>query len=468
MPMPVVYSALPELFAQPGLSLQQIWTIMWAYRKLSSLLALAVIAVACAVVALLPRTYLATATLMVNYEVNDPLNGKEFPIGLLSSYMATQTELLRNPSVLLAVVDRLHLTTNRDYISGYSGDGSLLREHVMRALSKNLTIFQGQYGSQLIYVSYAAGSAAEAALITNSVADVFKDQDFVRSTNPTSERARRYASQLEQLRLKAGQSQEQYTAFLKRNTLIDSGDNNAEVDISLLSDLEQQLVTAQRARRTAQALAVGDQSVGDQVMGSQLIQTLKSQLAIQEARLAELQTTLGPRHPQVLELNSQLAASRQTLAGEVRSYARNSAGGLGAAQKLEQALQQAVATQRAKVITVSALHDQGAKLRLERDSAQAVYKRALDGYDQVMFASSGNYTNVSFVSRATPPVEPSKPRVLVYLLLGAMAGAFLGLFGPLAYELINRRVRCRDDIERDSGVPVLAEFGAFRLAPGIS
>jgi polysaccharide biosynthesis transport protein len=29
----------------------------------------------------------------------------------------------------------------------------------------------------------------------------------------------------------------------------------------------------------------------------------------------------------------------------------------------------------------------------------------------------------------------------------------------LAYEiLVNRRLRCRDDVERDFGIPVLAEF----------
>jgi hypothetical protein len=44
-----------------------------------------------------------------------------------------------------------------------------------------------------------------------------------------------------------------------------------------------------------------------------------------------------------------------------------------------------------------------------------------------------------------------------------MAGGFLGLVVPLVYELTNRRVRCRDDLERDGGVPVLAEFGAMPM-----
>ena len=35
----------------------------------------------------------------------------------------------------------------------------------------------------------------------------------------------------------------------------------------------------------------------------------------------------------------------------------------------------------------------------------------------------------------------------------------LGLGLPLLYELLNRRVRCRDDVERDHGIPVLIELG---------
>jgi uncharacterized protein involved in exopolysaccharide biosynthesis len=167
-------------------------------------------------------------------------------------------------------------------------------------------------------------------------------------------------------------------------------------------------------------------------------------------------------------LTSQIATSRRTLDNEIASYSRNAQTGLGAAQQLEESLQAAVTAQRINVLASSALHDQAAKYRLELDAAQAVYRRALDGYDEVMFASMGNYTNVSSISLATAPVKASKPRVQVYLLLAAMAGGFFGLVIPLAYELINRRIRCRDDFERDSGVPVLAEFGSLSLQRGLA
>jgi uncharacterized protein involved in exopolysaccharide biosynthesis len=87
----------------------------------------------------------------------------------------------------------------------------------------------------------------------------------------------------------------------------------------------------------------------------------------------------------------------------------------------------------------------------ELESAQAVYKRALEGYDQIMFASGGHDTNVTFVSRATPPVKPSKPKVLTGLILGCMVAAFLGLGFEAPDEDRSVREPGTDDLDRHLG-----------------
>ena len=129
-----------------------------------------------------------------------------------------------------------------------------------------------------------------------------------------------------------------------------------------------------------------------------------------------------------------------------------------------------MADQRAKVLAQerlvlaqARLHDEAAKKLLELESAQSVYKRALDGYDQIMFAAGHRAINVSVVSRATPPVSAAKPKVVSGIVLGAIAALVFGLGIPLGSELFNRRVRCRDDLERQHGVPVLVEFGRVPL-----
>jgi polysaccharide biosynthesis transport protein len=463
--VPLTLAAIPETYSHPGLTLRQIWTILWAYRKVSIGIAAAVSALTAVVLLIVPRTYEATATVMVNYEINDPLNGKEFPVGLLGSYMATQVELLRNQELQLAVVDRLKLTENEDYTSGYGGNGTL-RDYVQSQLAKKLSIYQGQYGSQLIYVTYGANDAVHAAQVANTVVEVFKEREFQRASSPAAERARRYAEQLEQLKEKVRVAQQQYTDFHRQNALIDTGDKKADMEVASLSELEQQLMTIQSARRTAEARRSNNPDVDDQVMGSQLIQTLRQQQAAQEAQLAQLRITLGARHPDLLQLQSQLAATRSRLATEVNRYASNASQGVDMTKQMEAKLRTAVAGQRDKVLSTSALYDQSAKYRLELESAQAVYKRALDGYDQVMFASAGKYSNIDFANRATVPVRAARPKRLAFMFLGMMAGCALGLIAPLIYELVNRRVRCRDDLERDEGVPVLAEFGPLPLLGG--
>jgi uncharacterized protein involved in exopolysaccharide biosynthesis len=317
-------------------------------------------------------------------------------------------------------------------------------------------------GSQLIYVTYSANKPTEAAQVANTVAEVYKEQDYMRSTGPPGERATRYAEQLNELKNKVDHAQKQVTAFHHRNNLIDEG-NRTNVDIVLLATLEGRLLEAQNARRVAEARASGDQSVNDEVLSSPLIQSLKTQLATQGARLAQLNTAYTPQHPDVLELQSEMQATRRSLAAALQSYSANASTGLSVAQRLEQNLLRAVMEQRAKVLAMGQLHNDAAKYILELESAQAVYKRALEGYDQIMFASAGHNTNVNVVSRATPPVKASKPKVLTGFLLGGIAAGILGLGIPLAYELFNRRVRCRDDLERHHGVPVLVEFGTLPM-----
>ena len=111
------------------------------------------------------------------------------------------------------------------------------------------------------------------------------------------------------------------------------------------------------------------------------------------------------------------------------------------------------------MLKIREIQDQGQKFALELASAQAVYKKALDGHDQVMFASTGNYRNVDLVSRATPPPRPTRPKTAVALLMVCLMAAGLGLALPFCWELVDRRVRCRDDLERDLGIPVLIELG---------
>lgn len=457
---------VPLEYARPGLSLAQTLSILRAYRRLGLAVAVVVLALTALAVGLWPRTYTAMAALMVNYEVNDPLNGKELPVGQVSSYIATQVELMQTPELLLTVVDRLALTRHPDYARGYRAERGTLREWVAAQVGKSLTVFQSQRGSQLVYVSFSGDDAAHAARVANAVVQVYKEQDAARAAGPPAERAARYAQQLDDLKGKVEIAQQRFTAFRQRNGLLEPG-SKSDVDAMLLATLDERLLAARNARRVAEAAAAQNPAVSDTVMASPVVQALKAQLGTQEQRLAQLERQYTPLYPDVQDMRVQVETTRRAIALTVRSYADNAAANRNVAQRLEQGLQGAVQDQRMNMLAKSRLVDESAKAQLELESAQSVYKRALEGYDQIMFAARSRSANVSLVSPATPPVRPSKPRVLVGVVLGALAALLLGVAVPLAWGLLHRRVRCRDDLEREHGVPVLAEFGRLTMRAAV-
>lgn len=457
---PVPLPVIPENYTHPGLSIQQVIAILRAFWK-QSLAIGAVVFVLIAIAGILkPKTYRATATLLVSYDINDPLGGKEFPLALLGSYLATQIELLSSPVVLMPVVDKLKLNENKKYIAGVKGGPDVLRAAAERAIEKNLVIEQGRNGSQLIYIGFTANSPAEAAEIANTIAEVYTDREYVNSSAPVSERAERYSAQLAELKAKVTHAQDQLTEFRQRTGLI-AGDGDADIEMQTLAGLEQRLLEARNARRQAEVFNASKKSDGSQVLGSPVVQGLKTQLTTQLAKMAEMRATDGPKNPRVIELQSQIDSTRKAIDDEVHTFSGNAATELDSARQLEGKLASASEQQRAKVIAQRQLKDEREKYRLDLESAQTAYRRAMDGFDQISREASSKYNNVNFVSRATPPTQASSRRTRVTLMLGMIAGGFLGLAIPLGYGLINRRVRCRDDIERDYGIPVLVEFSAI-------
>jgi len=453
------YETAQPALASPGLSLHQILSILHAYRLPTLAIVVAISVLMAGLIKLMPKTYTATTTMMVNPEGNDPLaTNPGAATTPMFNYMSTESQLMLSPEVLLPVIDKLDLTKDKNYAAGYMGDGSTLRDWVRENLLKSLDIQLGAFGSQLIQVNASARNPQLAAQIANTLADLYLTQQRERVSGPASERAKTYAMELAELKNKVRIAQDQVTAFRQRTGVTDTTAKNASVEQALLGMLEGKLQDAENVRRMAEVKAASTQNANT-ATGSAGVQTLRALLNTQQTQLAQLRTTYGVQHPKVMELENQIHATQRNLDSELHGVSSANTSDLAAAQQLEAKMRAAVEEQRKKVLGVNKLQDDGMKFELELESAQSVYKRALDGYDQIMFASGGHVANISVVSRAVPPQKATKPNKLKLLFLGVMAGIAVGVLTPLIYELlINRRIRCRDDFERDFDLPVLMEF----------
>jgi succinoglycan biosynthesis transport protein ExoP len=64
----------------------------------------------------------------------------------------------------------------------------------------------------------------------------------------------------------------------------------------------------------------------------------------------------------------------------------------------------------------------------------------------------------SIISQATPPTRPSSPSLPLYLGTGLMIGLFLGAATAYARDRLDTRLRTPADVERLTGLPVLADL----------
>jgi uncharacterized protein involved in exopolysaccharide biosynthesis len=417
--------------------------------KLIVIISVSLSVLAAVSIKLLPKTYTATATLLVDSGVKDPLAGPG-PVDMMGNYIQTQIELITSPIVLAPAIERLKLTQDKDFTAGFKGTPEALREFVQKNLASSLVVERG-IGGQLLYVSASNKNSTRAAELANAVVDVYIDQDRRRLEGPARERAQRYSEELGELRTKATIAQDKVTAFRKEHNIDDLTQASADSEIQALDNLHQRLLETQNLLRTLESKASGPKSSTYAASASGAPQTLKESLAMQLVQLEQLKGTYGPQHPKIRELETQIAATRVSLGDEERS--------LGGTRELERKYTAAIAEQEAKVARLRDAQEEGSKLLLELDSAKSVYKQALDGFDQIMFQAVANHANITVVGHAVAPFRPSKPNKKKLFMLALVASFGLGVFGPLAYEFfLDRRVRCRDDLEREFGFPVLAQL----------
>jgi succinoglycan biosynthesis transport protein ExoP len=442
---------------RPLFSIQQLLVIQKAFWKISALVFIVIVILAVAVSLLTTKAYLGTATLMVHYNPLDPLAAKEFSESAQSSYLPTQIELLQSDAVLDKVIERLSLTSADEFASDIPRDDPARLGWIEAKLRKSLEIEQGHAGSQIIYVNATASTPALAADIANAVVDAYLDIHSTDNTDPSTDRVTRYGEGLDALKRKVETAQKAVTDFRDRAGPIDF-DSKGDIELALLDALEHRLLEARSSLRSSQAKISGKRELTTSVLTSSAMAGLREEGNKLAAKMAQLLSEYGPNHPDVQALQSQIDANKAAQAATHSAYSAANSSDIVVANSEVESLERAVAAQRAKLRQVKHYRDRAAKYQLELDSAQQVYKKALDGFDQEKFAAGGRKQHLTIASRARPPVKPYKPNRVKYMLAGVVAGLMLALLTPFVMELPRRKIRCRDDLERDMRIPILIEL----------
>jgi chain length determinant protein EpsF len=418
-----------------------------------------VVATTATIALLLPKTYTATTSLVLNYKGVDPVTGLTLPSQLMPGYMATQIDILNSQTVALKVVDDLKLADSpvvkQQFQDATGGQGSI-REWLGNLISKNLDV-EPSSSSSVLAVNYKATDPQFAATMANAFSNAYLSTATQLKVEPSKQASEYFTGQIKVLRDNFEAAQRKLSKYQQENN-IDDPDGRLGVETARLNELSSQLVQVQGAAIDANSrlkATQGDASVAPDVINNGLIQSLKGNLLAAEAKFAEVSSRLSPNHPQYQSAKAEVDKLRANLNAQIGQASASVTSNAHVQQQREAEIKAALAAQRTKVMDLNLARDELKLLQNEVAAAQRAYEAATNRYTQTNMEARSSQSDIAILNPAVAPMSPTGPKVMLFILLSIFLGSMLGLGLGLVAEIIDRRVRSTKDLTDVLNVPVL-------------
>jgi chain length determinant protein EpsF len=431
-------------------------------RWLVVLLAFAAVVVSVSALTLTAeRQFTAAASVVLDVKSPDAVTGAMLAGMMSPAYMATQVDIVRSDRVARRVVRALRIdqsaAARAQWMQATGGQGEF-EGWIAGRLQGGLNVKPSRE-SNVIAIEYTAGDPAFAAAVANAFAQAYIDINLELRTEPARQFANFFDEQTRDARQRLEQAQQALTAF-QRRTGITAVDGRLDVETARLNDISAQL-SALRAQTTDSASKRRHEN-GEtiaEVMQSPLVNGLRADLARREATLQELSVNFGPNHPQAQRVRSEIATLRTQLDAETQRIQASIDTTYTISRQRERQLEAALAAQRNRVLDLNRERDQIAVLQRDVESAQRTFDVLAQRAAQTTVESRTTQTNITVLNPATPPAQPSGPRVRLNIAIAVFLGALLGVVLAMGLELVSRRVRSLPDLDALPGVPVLGAVG---------
>ncbi len=435
--------------------------------------------------------YTAQAQIIVN---NSKLNVVSFDElisggGLTTSALDTEVRVISSPALLRRVVIELDLTSDpefnptlRDYkpglmdrvkgwISGLlssddneggAPDIPLTPEQHQEMLTKWATgILRGKVRvsrigtTYLLAVTVTSTSPDTAARLANAVADQYRVDQMEAKLEATQRGTLWLSERVSVMRDELAIKENAVDQFRRDNGLLNAeGTSLTESNIALLQQqkigLEADLARA-RARydnmRNQINSGAGIDSITE-VLTSSVISNLKSQRATVQRKVAELQSTFGPRHPDLVEARNENADIERQILAEVDRVAASIEGEVRIAEDRIASINRELGQNRSTL-----LRDNSALVRLrelERDAeaSRTIYDEIINRYKETSEQEDLIEADARILTPATVPNSPSAPRPKIAMVIGLLLGGVIGGLLALIAEIFDSKLSSTTDVER--------------------
>jgi chain length determinant protein EpsF len=458
------------------MDISQFLLALRARRKAFIVALLATIAAAMTVALVVPKKYVAQATVVVDIrdeQAMTPPRGLTVPTR--AAYVATQLDLIQSGRVATQVVRDLKLAQNPELRAMFekdTGGVGAIDAWIGAQLLNKLKVSSS--ASNLITVEYSSSDPKFAADVANGFARAYLNVSLELRTQPTREAAEWFHEQLNGMRARVVQAQNKLTAYQKAKGIV-SADERLDIESARLTELTTQFLAARNATYEAQArhkhaaelvASGGDPDALPEVMSSPAIIAVKADLARAEGLLQAASADLGPNHPVYQRHSAEVQALREKLASEMKKVVATLGNAMQQAQKRAQELQGALEAQHARIMQAKDVRVELAALTRDAESAERAYDAVLARYMTTQIESRAKQGDVALLTPAVVPATPAHPKIGLIGGLSALLGVILAGMMVYALETLDRRVRQAGDVEAQLAVPSLGRLSKWQPTGG--
>lgn len=376
--------------------------------------------------------------------------------------VTSQVQLVLSRDLARAVIAKLKLGTRPEFdpaLHGISPIKAVLarlglirdpmrmtpEERVLESYYDRLNVYAVDK-SRVIVIGFLSQDPKLAAEVANTIAEEYLVRQRQAKQNEARIAAQWLSGEIGTMQKKVADAEAKVAAYRANSNLLE-GPNNTTLSAQQLGDFNAQLASARAAQAAAEAkakiirqmLASGQPIEASDILNSELIRRLSEQRVTLMAQLAEQSSSLGAKHPRILELKAQIADLNQQIRAEAASVARSfeNDARIAAAQvaslsaNFDQIKNEAASTDQRDI-----------KLRaLERDakSQRDLLEAYLAKYSEATAreAPDSSPADARVISRATASNVPAYPKKLPTVLIAAVATLMLGCGFVLTKELLS-------------------------------
>ncbi len=451
--------------------------------------ALAIVVAAAIYVFRMTPLYDASAYVMLDQRQNKVVDVDAVLSGLPTdpTSLENQLQILRSRSLMSHVVDKLRLDDGRlSQPAAFDLTASILYylnpSHWFEAPPATKTkdelaqerrngIINGLLGSETVtgigrssamQITFRSADPEKSAAYANAIADAYVEDQLNAKFEATQKASQWLADRLQQLQNQMQAADAAVQQYMAENNITETSAGGSMID-QQMGQLNSQLVTARAALAEAQARysrvralqASGQAEDVAQVFQSGMIGQLRQQQADLLRQKAQLLTVFGPRHPKMLDVESQLRNVDAKIAEEVKRVVETVANEVAVASAQVNSLQASLGQIEGRSSVENKARIKLTELRARSTAVHQLYDAFLGKFKEVQGQEGIQAPDARVISRAVVSGTPAVPNTIRTLEIAAVLGLLAGLAVAYLLERLDTGIRTTAQVETLLGVPVL-------------